>query len=114
MRLTKSKQEITKALLKIGPLGAGINGNFLQFYKGGILNIPACDSALTHAVVIIGYGVEETKEGQEEFWILKNEWGSFWGENGYFRLKKSDGEGVCGINTYVSTAIIKEDKVVKE
>ena len=102
-----------KALLKIGPLGAGINGKFLQFYKGGILDNPACDSNLTHAVVIVGYGIEETKSGKEEYWILKNEWGKVWGEHGYFRVKKIDGEGVCGINTYVSTAIITERNMEK-
>ena len=28
-------------------------------------------------------------------------------------LKKSDGDGVCGINTYVLTAVIKEQKLVQ-
>jgi len=113
VRLTQSTKEITKALLKVGPLGAGLNGRFLQFYKGGVLDNPACNSDLTHAVVIVGYGVEETKTGKEEYWILKNEWGNFWGEKGYFRVKKTEGDGVCGINTYVSTAIIKEEKIVQ-
>lgn len=92
VRLTQSTKEITKALLKVGPLGAGLNGRFLQFYKGGVLDNPACNSDLTHAVVIVGYGVEETKTGKEEYWILKNEWGNFWGEKGYFRVKKTEGE----------------------
>lgn len=114
MKLSQNTLEIQKALLKIGPLGAGINAKYLQFYRGGVLDSSDCNSDLTHAVVIVGYGVEETKEGKQEYWILKNEWGSFWGEKGYFRLRKTEGEGMCGINTYVSTAILDEEQIVKE
>jgi len=88
VQLGQNTKEITKALLKVGPLGAGVNGKYLQFYKGEILDNPACNSDLTHAVVIVGFGVEETKSGKEEYWILKNEWGNFWGEKGYFSIKK--------------------------
>lgn len=96
-------------------MGAGINGRFLQFYKGGIIDLPTCTSDLTHAVLIVGYGVEETKNGdKQEYWILKNEWGGAWGEKGYFRIKKIEGDGICGINTYVSTAIISDNFAVQE
>lgn len=99
-------RNIAQGLLDYGPLAAGINGRLLQFYKGGIIDSESCTDDLTHAVIIIGVG---TDSNGNEFWILKNQWGDSWGEKGYFRVKKSQGKGICGINTYVSTAILKDD-----
>jgi len=38
------------------------------------------------------------------YWTVKNSWGYWWGEGGYIYVERGVGE--CGINTYVSTALI--------
>ncbi len=51
---------------------------------------------LDHAVTAIGYGYD--KESGLNYYLVKNSWGSDWGNNGFIKLwNKGDGEGTCGI-----------------
>jgi hypothetical protein len=43
----------------------------------------------------VGYS---SKDVPVPYWIVRNSWGSSWGESGYFNVAITDGEGVCGIN----------------
>lgn len=46
---------------------------------------------VNHAVVVVGYGKgKDAKCKTVPYWIVKNSWGSFWGENGYFRIRRGD------------------------
>ena len=53
-----------------------------------------CGTKLNHAVLAVGYGT--TKKGVE-YYIVKNSYGSKWGEHGFVRIAVKDGKGVCGI-----------------
>jgi len=65
-----------------------------QFYTSGILNAKNCGTNLDHAVTAVGYGTE----GGQEYYIVRNSWGSSWGEEGYIRIAAGkNGSGVCGI-----------------
>jgi len=46
--------------------------------------------------LVVGYG-STAKDGA--YWILKNSWGTSWGESGFFRIKKetTNGPGICGL-----------------
>jgi len=62
-------------------------------YKSGVLNNTNCGTTLDHAVLAVGYGVENG----ENYWLVKNSWGTSWGENGYIKIAAVDGQGICGI-----------------
>jgi len=51
---------------------------------------------IDHVVAIIGYDAEEG----EDYWEVKNSWGTDWGENGYIKFHRETGLGIgiCGIN----------------
>ena len=52
-------------------------------------------SRTNHAVLIVGYDSEDGTD----YWIVKNSWGTEWGEEGYVRMKRNVAakEGLCGI-----------------
>jgi len=68
-----------------------------QFYKSGVFN-PAvpCGTSLDHGVLAVGFG---TLSGSGDYWIVKNSWGTSWGQNGYIYMAQHVGAaGICGIN----------------
>ncbi|TMW87257.1 hypothetical protein EJD97_020201 [Solanum chilense] len=79
------------------PISVGIAANDeFHMYGSGIYD-GSCNSRLNHAVTVIGYGTSE--EDGTKYWIVKNSWGSGWGEEGYMRIARDVGVdgGHCGI-----------------
>jgi len=103
---SQDETQIKQFLFENGPLAIAINATPLQFYFWGIFN-PwfewiCSPQDLNHGVLLVGYGVE----GSTPYWIVKNSWGTGWGESGYFRIIA--GKGACGMNTYVITAEVAD------
>ena len=75
-------------------MSVAVGANLLAFslYGGGIFDA-ACGTELTHAVLAVGYDLDQG------YILVKNSWGKFWGEEGYIRLAldKNNGNGQCGV-----------------
>lgn len=78
------------------PVSVGIDaGGFIfQLYSSGVFT-GYCGTNLNHGVTVVGYG----EEGNQKYWIVKNSWGTGWGEEGYVRMERdlSEETGKCGI-----------------
>nr|GMD06664.1 ervatamin-B-like [Ipomoea batatas] len=87
--------------VKEQPVSAGIiiDGQLFRQYAGGIFTGYGggdCGSGGSHAVTIIGYG---TSDDGEDYWLVKNSWGTDWGENGYMKMARGiSADGVCAVN----------------
>ncbi|XP_066475809.1 dipeptidyl peptidase 1 [Tiliqua scincoides] len=94
-------------LVKHGPMAVAfeVYPDFMH-YKGGIyhhtgLMDPFNPFELTnHAVLLVGYGSDPSSG--EQFWIVKNSWGTAWGENGFFRIRRGTDE--CAIESIAVAA----------
>lgn len=89
------------------PVIVAINGGAYDFqlYSGGVFDgeCPGEPDDLDHAVVIVGWG----SLGGLDYWIVRNSWGTEWGEEGYIHMVRNTGdrEGICGINSEPSYPI---------
>jgi len=53
-----------------------------------ITNATACGTSLNHGVAIFGYGTQtgNATQGPIDYYLVRNSWGSGWGDNGYVRI----------------------------
>ena len=90
------------------PVSVAIQANkrSFQLYQSGIYSDLDCGTELDHGVLVVGYGHDF--ESGMNYWIIKNSWGTEWGENGYIRIQKDieDERGLCGIAMQPSIPII--------
>jgi C1A family cysteine protease len=92
--VTKTVAGMKAGIQKYGSLMVALNANKIMSYKSGIVSGSGCSTSINHAVNAIGWG----KSGSKEYWIVRNSWGTGWGEKGYFRIVT--GKNACGIEIY--------------
>lgn len=91
-RVPDSEITLREVVGNIGPVSVAFDAlrPSFKFYGGGVYYDPSCGSSpnpLNHAVLAIGYGGDYAGP----YWILKNSWGTSWGERGFFRLARDRG-----------------------
>ena len=87
-----------KAAVAQQPVAVAIEADtrYFQSYSGGILDSSSCGTTLDHGVLTVGYG----EENGQKYWLVKNSWGTTWGDKGYVKIARSDStndKGICGI-----------------
>ena len=87
--VSQHKNSLNTGVLSIA-LAAG-NRQF-QMYRSGVLDDASCPTRIDHAVAMVGYG----NEGGKDYWLVRNSWGSSWGQAGYIKIAAHEGNGICG------------------
>jgi cathepsin X len=98
-----SSAEKIKAALMEGPIACGIHvTKKFQEYSGGIFSeLNPLGIMSNHELALVGWGVDDSTG--EEYWIGRNSWGTYWGEQGFFRITNKPLHNL-GIETQCSWA----------
>ena len=92
-----SQANLKDALFTRGPISVSIDATPPDFYYygGGVFDNKACTGYdLDHSVLAVGYGEDVGKS----YWIVKNSWSTYWGEEGFVRVAM-DEDNICGVAT---------------
>lgn len=84
---TKLSSSLTK-----NPVSASVDASAWAFYKTGIFNNCPASPHSNHAVLVVGM--------VQNYWLVKNSWGTEWGENGYIKLPLGNSCGICSDGSY--------------
>jgi C1A family cysteine protease len=98
--VTAGNEAAIMPALNINPISIAIEAdqNGFQFYSGGVFS-GVCGTNLDHGVNLVGYGTDAGKN----YWILRNSWGTSWGEEGYMCIIR--GKDECGLDQVPSYPI---------
>lgn len=81
----KNNDELAEAVVK-QPVSVCIEADtsVFQYYRGGVIKDKACGTKLDHCVGLAGYVNDESAGGP--YWIVKNSWGTSWGEKVHINI----------------------------
>jgi len=86
----RGEEGIKKAIMAGGPMEVAFSVySDFENYAGGIYHHVSGRQVGGHAVKVVGWGVENGVK----YWKIANSWNPYWGEKGYFRIKRGNNEG---------------------
>ncbi|KAL0895151.1 hypothetical protein ABMA27_013602 [Loxostege sticticalis] len=88
----QSEDELKETLATVGPLSIAVSASQWHKYHGGVFTAGECDQTIDHGVLLVGYGTEDNGQA---YWIIKNSWGSSFGEEGYIKISRN--ENTCNL-----------------
>ena len=105
--VSKSSDQKMMEALSQQPVSVAIEADQkdFQLYSSGVFT-GTCGTNLDHGVLVVGYG----NESGEDYYMVKNSWGTTWGRNGYIYFGKgsqyNNGDGQCGVLLQASYPLV--------
>ncbi|CAG0890411.1 unnamed protein product [Darwinula stevensoni] len=100
------EKALQKTVATIGPVSIAIDASHesFQFYSKGVYIEPQCSSQnLDHGVLVVGYDVDA--ETGKAYWLVKNSWGTSWGDGGYVKMARNH-DNHCGVASQASYPLV--------
>jgi cathepsin X len=79
----KGETDMMAEIYARGPIACAIDADPIRTYTGGIVD-DSTDKDIDHIISVVGWGFD--KPSNKKYWIVRNSWGEYWGELGYFRV----------------------------
>jgi len=95
-------------MLAKGPLSVifDLTDSKFNAYTSGVWTPVAQCSNWSHAVIAVGVG----SDSLGEYLIIRNSWGTGWGEKGYFRVRVRDSDKSCMFENYAIRPVVQRIK----
>jgi len=78
-----------ETVLNKGPVSICVDASSWSSYRSGVL--ATCGTSVDHVVQAVGYTAA--------YWIVRNSWGTSWGESGFIRIAR--GKDLCLVSDYM-------------
>ena len=91
----QTEADLMEAVKTYGPLSIGVDATYWSFYKSGLYTSICSTTTMNHGVALVGFA--------DNYWIIRNSWGTSWGESGYIRVPRADNK--CGVCNFANTII---------
>ena len=91
---TDSYSILTALMTQPNAVAVQADSLIFQTYQSGVLTSYRCGTDVNHALLAVGFNTETSPP----YLIVRNWWGTGWGEQGNILIGMSGGKGVCGIN----------------
>ncbi|XP_041061014.1 procathepsin L-like isoform X2 [Carcharodon carcharias] len=103
----RNERYLAKAVQMIGPISVAIDAGqrSFQLYRNGVYYDRRCRRQPNHAVLVVGFG----RESGRNYWLVKNSWGTSWGDQGYIKMAKDSGN-ICGIASYAVYPLLQRSQ----
>jgi len=94
----QNEQEMVNYLVANGPLSICVDAEPWQYYTSGVLTAANCGTSIDHCVEAVGYNTASSTP----YWIVRNSWGTDWGNAGYIWLQY--GQDTCAMAQVVTNS----------
>eukprot|EP00029_Vermamoeba_vermiformis_P000314 TRINITY_DN10354_c0_g1_i1.p1 TRINITY_DN10354_c0_g1~~TRINITY_DN10354_c0_g1_i1.p1 ORF type:complete len:332 (+),score=52.25 TRINITY_DN10354_c0_g1_i1:108-998(+) len=94
-----TEQDMMNYVATTGPVTVCLNATVenWRYYHSGVMSTDLCPSTyqVNHCLQVVGFSMET----KPFYWIVRNSWGSWWGDRGYLKLEMF--KNTCGITNQI-------------